>query len=164
MTLIVLDDGYRIVDVINTLFGYLFDRPANVLKPERDHYPMLKKSLGDGSDRVGRHNGVADLDLRGKLPLLIGDRIEIDAPFKEEAALFGEFRQRILKTVKHAGQKPRSEFYTHQFVGKFRRVADLYSFGHLVYLHTRDAVVDPDYLAFEFFIIDEDISDLVFLY
>ena len=122
---------------------------------------MREQSFRNGADGTSRLHGITHLDSRCEIPVAVGDGIQIDASLQEETAFLCQLRQRILQTVKHLGQKSRSQIHAHEFSGEFHRVPHLDAVRHLVDLHTHDPVVDPDDLALQALALNKNVTHLI---
>ena len=161
--LAVLQHGHGGPDVVGTLGLNGLDGPALVLEAEGDHDMVGKEALGHGAQGVAGLDRVADLCHRGELPGLVGDGVQVDAPLEEEAALIGQLRQGILEAVIDLAQKAGAQLHAQQLAGELHPVAHLDAVGHLIDLHTGDAVGNADDLTFEPFVSYADVADLIFL-
>ena len=123
---------------------------------------MGKQPLGHTAHGVTGGNTVAGLHQGGKLPVLVGDGIQIHAPLQEEAALLRQLRQGILQAVEHLGQQARPQLHAHQLAGELHPVAHLDAVGHFINLHTGCVAVDADDLALEPVIAHLDIAHFIF--
>ena len=108
---------------------------------------MGKYALRDRPDGVAGRDPVTDPDRRGEIPAAVRDRIQVNTSLQEEATLFGQIGQRVLKAVVDLRQQTGAELNAHQLTGEFHRVADLDALRHLVDLHAGLAVRDTDDFA-----------------
>ena len=125
LALVVDNDAHGGADIVAALLLDGLDRPVLALQIERHHDLMLEEALGNTAHSIAGLDMIADLCDGGKLPVTIGNGIQIDASFQEEATLLRQFRQRILQTVKHLGQKAGAKFHAHQLAGELGRISDL---------------------------------------
>ena len=122
---------------------------------------MGEQPLGHAAHGVACGDVVAGLHQGGKLPVPVGDGIQIHAPLQEEAALLRQLRQGVLQTVEHLGQQARAQLHAHQLAGKLHLVAHLDAVGHFIDLHTGRVAVDADDLALEPVIAHQDIAHFI---
>ena len=81
------DRGHVVPDVVCSLLRNSGDLPVNILETERKHDPVGEDSLRNCSERVARPECVTDLCNRSEFPVLVGDRVKVDTPLKEESAV-----------------------------------------------------------------------------
>ena len=81
------DRGHLGPDVVLALLDNACDLPVHVIETERKHDPVGEDSLGDSTERIAGSEYVSDFPDRSELPVLVRNRIHIDSPVEEEAAL-----------------------------------------------------------------------------
>ena len=162
LAVVVFQHRHGVPDVVHALFPDGFHPPPFVLQAEGHHDQVGEQPLGHAAHGVAGGNTVAGLHQGGKLPVLVGDGIQIHAPLQEEAALLRQLRQGILQPVEHLGQQARPQLHAHQLAGELHPVAHLDAVGHFIDLHTGCVAVDADDLALEPVIAHLDIAHFIF--
>ena len=150
-----------VADIIHALFPNGLHPPL-ALEVEGHHDQMGEQTLGDAAHGVAGGDEITGGHLRGELPVLIGDGIQIYAPLQKETAFFRKLRQGILQAVKHLRQKAWPKLNAHQFAGKLDLVAHTDAACHFIDLHAGRIAVHTDDLALEALVTDEDIANFVF--
>ncbi len=118
---------------------------------ERHHDTMLEDAFGNRSESIAARELVSDFRYRRKRPLDVArERREILAALQEKAAFFRQVGKRILQTVKHLGQKSRSELHRKEFSRKMDLVAGFKSRSILEDLEFRIVSANTDDFAFQF--------------
>ena len=111
---------------------------------------MREHAFGHGAQRIARDHHIARLRDRGKRPFLVaGERLQILTALQEEAAFFGELRERVLQTIKDLGQEAGAKFYGQKFAGEFHLVTRLEPRGVFEHLEFGVVTADTDDFALE---------------
>ena len=161
LAVFVFNHRHGVPDVVYALFPDRLHHPL-ALHTERHHDQVGEQPLRNAAHRVACGDPVTGLHQGGKLPVPVGNRIEIHAALQEEAALLCQIRQGVLQAVEHLGQQARPQLHAHQLAGQLHLVAHLDAVGHLIDLHTGRVAVDADDLALEPVIAHQDIAHFIF--
>jgi len=121
-----------------------------------------ERAFGHSAESVGAFNFIALFCDRRKLPARIsGQRVHVNAAFKEVARRLRQLRQGVLQSVVNLTQKTRPQFDRQHIPRKFHSIANGNTFGDLENLKLANLAANPDYFTFKPFIGDLYIADLV---
>jgi len=153
--------GYDIPDFI-LAGGFDLCHFVRAVQVKRNHNLVGKGPFRHGSQGIRPFNFGADFDLGGKFPSLVrGQGVQVDAPFQEVTGRFGKLRQGVLQAVVDLAQQARPQLYRQHVPGEFHLIANGNTLGDFKDLELAYLAANPDYFAFQPFVGNFYITDLV---